>query len=90
MTLRVALVAGQLTYGGAEKQVVYMARALHRAGVSVQVYTFGAEVFYEAVLREVGLRPIVIGAAANPLVRLVTLARALRRFRPHVAQAGQF
>jgi len=90
MTLRVALVAGQLTYGGAEKQVVYMARALHRAGVSVQVYTFGAEVFYEAVLREVGLRPIVIGAAANPLVRLVMLARALRRFRPHVAQAGQF
>src|SRR5438876_7728374 len=35
--LRVALVAGTLDRGGAEKQLFYMARALVRAGVDVRV-----------------------------------------------------
>ena len=36
--LRVALLAGTLEFGGAEKQLVYMARALQGAGVRVRVY----------------------------------------------------
>jgi glycosyltransferase involved in cell wall biosynthesis len=84
------LLAGTLELGGAEKQLVYMARALQRAGVCVRVYTFGANEVNEGALRDAGLGPVAVGEAANPLVRLVTLARALRGFRPHIVQASTF
>src|SRR6266566_9342229 len=88
--LRVALLAGTLGRGGAEKQLVYMARALQEAGVRVRVYTLGRNEFHEATLGATGLRPIAIGRAAHPLLRLMTLTCALRHFRPHVVQAAHF
>ena len=89
-SLRVAFLAGALTYGGAEKQLVHMARALQEAGVCVRVYTLGEGVFYEAALRDARLSPILVGRVASPLLRLIAFARALRRFRPHIVQAAQF
>jgi glycosyltransferase involved in cell wall biosynthesis len=88
--LRVAFLAGTLGHGGAEGQLVYLARALQQARVTVRVYTLGENEFYEAALRDTGLGPIGIGRAANPMVRLVTFARALRQFRPHIVQAAHF
>ena len=88
--LRVALLAGTLEFGGAEKQLVYMARALQEAGVRVRVYTLGENEVNEAPLRDVGLGPIGVGRAANPVLRLVTFARALQHFRPHIIQAATF
>jgi glycosyltransferase involved in cell wall biosynthesis len=86
----VALLAGTLEWGGAEKQLVYMARALQEAGVRVRVYTLGENEINEAALRGVGLGPIAVGRAAGPVSRLVTFARALRDFRPHIVQASTF
>ena len=86
--LRVALLAGGLTRGGAEKQLVYMARALRDAGVSVRVYTLGDGEFYEAALHDAELSPVWVGRAANPVSRLVAFVGALRRFRPHIVQAA--
>jgi glycosyltransferase involved in cell wall biosynthesis len=88
--LRVALLAGTLEFGGAEKQLVYMARALQEAGVRVRVYTLGKNEVNEAALCDLGLGPIGVGLAANPVLRLVTFARALRPFRPHIVQASTF
>lgn len=88
--LRVALVAGSLTQGGAEKQLVYMARSLRDRGVAVQVYSLTRGEHYESVLEQLGLPPIWIGRVGNPLARVVLLARALRRLRPHVVQSGHF
>ena len=87
-SLRVALLAGGLTRGGAEKQLVYMARALRDAGVCVRVYTLGDGEFYEAALHDAELPPVWVGRAANPVLRLVAFVRALRRFRPHIVQAA--
>ena len=87
--LRVALLAGTLSQGGAEKQLVYVARALSRAGVDVRVYTLTRGQFYESALQQMGLAPIWIGQSGNPLLRLFTLVRLLRRFRPHVIQSAQ-
>jgi glycosyltransferase involved in cell wall biosynthesis len=89
-SLRVALFAGTLARGGAEKQLAYMARALRDAGVCLGVYALHEGEAYEAVLRAAGFAPVCVGQAANPALRLVTLTRALRRFRPHVVQAAQF
>jgi len=88
--LRVALLAGTLEHGGAEKQLVYTARALQDAGVHVRVYTLGESEFYEAALRETGLDPVGVGRLRNPAGRVLTFARALRQFRPHIVQAGTF
>lgn len=86
-SLRVALLAGMLGQGGAEKQLMYMTRALRQAGVDVRVYTLTAEGAYEPILRAIGIQPIWVGRFANPLLRLATLAHLLRRFRPHVIQS---
>jgi len=65
-----------------------MARALRDAGVRVRVYTLGENEFHEAALREAGLGPTGVGRAANPVLRAVTFAYALRSFRPHIVQAA--
>jgi len=86
----VALLAGTLGRGGAEKQLVYMARALRDAGLGVRVYTLGDGDFYEGALHDAGLDLSGVGRAANPLLRLVAFTRALWQFQPHVVQAGHF
>ena len=52
-----AFLAGTLEFGGAEKQLVYMARALQEAGLRVRVYTLGENDVNEAPLRDAGLGP---------------------------------
>jgi len=88
--LRVALLAGTLEFGGAEKQLVYMAGALQEAGVRVRVYSLGANEVNEAALHDVGIDPIGVGLAANPVLRLLTFVRAVRHFRPDIVQASTF
>jgi glycosyltransferase involved in cell wall biosynthesis len=85
--LRVALLAGMLQPGGAEKQLVYMARALRQAGVNVRVYSLTQGEFYESALRASGLEPIWMGQFAHPLLRLAAFVSVLRRFHPHFIQS---
>ncbi len=86
--LRAALLAGTLDRGGAEKQLVYMARALAKSDVEVRVYCLREGEFYEQQLRSFGIPLIQVGRFANPLLRLATLAVVMRRFQPHVIQSG--
>jgi glycosyltransferase involved in cell wall biosynthesis len=85
--LRVALIAGMLRNGGAEKQLAYMAKALHQAGVQVRVYSLTPGGVYEPILQAIGVQVIWIGRRANPILRLVALVHMLWSFRPHVIQA---
>lgn len=88
--LRVALLAGTLGQGGAEKQLVYVARALAAAGIEVRIYSLTRGEFYEAALRAQGLDVVWVGRAGNPMVRIAALAAALARYRPHVVHAFHF
>lgn len=88
--LRVAFVAGTLVQDGAEKQLVYMSRALREAGVNVRVYSLTRGEFYEGALAELGLRPHFVGRSRSRLRRLLTISAALRDFRPHVVQSAHF
>lgn len=87
-SLRVAFLAGGLTRGGAEKQLLYMVRALREAGVSVRVYTLGRGEFYEASFRASGVSPMGVGSGRLPPLRLANFAWALRDFRPDIVQAA--
>lgn len=88
--LRVAFVAGTLGMGGAEKQMVYMARALSEAGLDVQVYRLTEGEHYQAVLAQHGIPTVWIGQSANPIRRLAALVRELRKFRPHILESAHF
>jgi glycosyltransferase involved in cell wall biosynthesis len=88
--LRVALIAGGLWKGGAEKQLCYMARALAERGAEVRVFTLSGGGYYERSLAAQGLPVVWVGRREHPMLRLVRLAREFLRFRPHVVQAGHF
>lgn len=53
--LRVAIIAGTLGHGGAEKQLVYLAKALAQAGIEVRVYCLTRGEPYEGVLQKEGI-----------------------------------
>ena len=89
-TLRVAFVAGSLTQGGAEKQFVYMARALRDSGAEVTIYSLTQREHYETVLAAEGIRPMWVGRVSHPPARLATLASVLMRHRPHILQSTHF
>ena len=88
--LRVAFVAGSLTQGGAEKQFVYMARALRDAGAEVDIYSLTRGEYYEAALIEEGIPPIWVGRWGAPAVRLAALASMMLKRRPHIVQSTHF
>ena len=86
--LRVALVAGALGRGGAEKQFFYMARSLTALGVCVRVYSVTRGEPFEAKLQELGVPVHWFGELGNPALRVVVLTKLLRSFRPHVIQSS--
>jgi glycosyltransferase involved in cell wall biosynthesis len=88
--MRIALVASSLRLAGAEKQFVYIARALTEAGAEVQVFYLGPGGYYQAILRRMGIPLSQIFARGRPWRMLLRLIKALRRFRPEVVLASQF
>jgi glycosyltransferase involved in cell wall biosynthesis len=87
---RIAIVAGSLGQGGAEKQLVYMARALLAIGVDVRVYSLSQGEYYEAALRHLGVPLTFVGYHGHPAARTWALIRHLRAFRPDVVHASHF
>ena len=88
--LRVALITGGLGLGGAEKQLVYIARALLNTGAEVRVYSLTQGEFFETNLIELGLQPVWIGRFNNPLVRSLHLTNILRDYQPQIIQSSHF
>jgi glycosyltransferase involved in cell wall biosynthesis len=87
---RVALVASSLVQAGAEKQFVYTARALLKAGVDARVFYLGSGGYYERILREAGVALHQIDCPGRPFSILFGLIRAFQQFRPHIVVASQF
>jgi glycosyltransferase involved in cell wall biosynthesis len=88
-SLRLALLAGSLGRGGAEKQCLYLARELVRAGVEVRVFALTHGDPYERSLEEVGAAVCWGGRYRVPL-RIASLAGMVRAFRPDIVQALHF
>lgn len=87
---RIALVAGTLAQGGAEKQLVYMLRVLQESGADVRVFSLTRGELHETALRALGVEPVWVGRFEKPAVRVAALAAALRDFRPHILQSAHF
>ncbi|MGC8742220.1 MAG: glycosyltransferase family 4 protein [Candidatus Sumerlaeaceae bacterium] len=87
---RIALIAGTLGKGGAERQLFYQATALHRMGIEVQVITLTSGEFWESELRRAGIRITYAGRRKSPLHRLKEIAEIIRRFGPDIVQSAHF
>ena len=88
--LRAAFVAGGLEQGGAEKQLVYMTRALQMRGAQVQVYSLTEGDPNQAVLEQAGVPVNFIGQSGQPFIRMARLMRELQTFKPHILQSTHF
>ncbi len=88
--LRVALVASSLKRAGAEKQTVYLARALLDAGTDMRFFHLGEGGYYESVLRQMEIPLLQIYRPNRPMFILAHLIEAFRRFRPQIVFAPQF
>ena len=88
--LRVAIVASSLEVGGAEKQVCYWARALHRAGIEVRFFYLGSGGYYETFLQQAGVPICRIYVPNRPWLILARLISALWRWQPRIVLAAQF
>ena len=84
------MLAGGLGPGGAEKQLVYMARALNQAGVAVRVYSLTRGDVYETALQRAGITTLWVGRLGSPPLRVAAFTSALRAFRPDFVHAGHF
>ncbi len=84
---RVALIAGTLGHGGAEKQLAYAARALAAAGVEVRVLSLTRGERHERSLGDAGIPVTFVGGAPDVPRRLLAIAREAGRFRPQILQS---
>jgi glycosyltransferase involved in cell wall biosynthesis len=89
-TLRVAVVGSSLTLAGAQKQTVYMCRALLDEGIDARFFHLGEGGYYQTVLQGLGMPLMRIYQRNRPLHILAHLSKALCRFRPQIVLAPQF
>lgn len=87
--LRISFLAAGMGLGGAEKQFLYMLRALHQMDVSTQVLTLTKGEAHEHDLQDLGITPIYI-KKANRAQRILDIRRAIKDFRPHFFQGTHF
>lgn len=88
--LRIALCAGSLGQGGAERQLFYILQALRRSGNTPRLFSFTEGEFWENRIRELGVRVIGFGASKGKLARLIRLIRELKKEPADVVQSQHF
>lgn len=88
--LKVCFLAGTLGRGGAERQLVYMLRALKAAGVETRVLCLTKGEPLEEEIRAMGIRVTWVGASRWRPIRLYRVIKELRREPAHIVQSAHF
>lgn len=89
MTLRVCFIAGTLGRGGAERQLVYMIRALAPYGVEMRVLSLTHGEIYEREILQAGVRCTWVGRSQSRLARANEVIRELRREPADIVHCAQ-
>ena len=88
--MQVCFLAGTLGIGGAERQLLYMLRALQEAGIEVRVLSLTNGEHYERKIRDCGIEVEWVGDSASKFVRLGKILRNLKRRPPDILQSAHF
>ena len=76
-----------LSSGGAERQLVYLASVLKRIGYNVQVWTYYPNSFYLPMLQDAEVEYRYIPEAESKIKRLFVLRNRLKKYNPDVVIA---
>jgi glycosyltransferase involved in cell wall biosynthesis len=88
--LKVCFVAGTLGRGGAERQLIFMIKALKEAGVDTRVLCLTKGEALEEEIRAMGVTVTWVGASRWRPIRLWRVIQELRRERAHILQSAHF
>lgn len=88
--MKICFLVGTLARGGAEKQLVYMLRALSETGIPVKVLSLTRGESYEKEIHDLGISVEWTGASPNRAARLVKIAQKLREARADIVQSSHF
>ena len=88
--MKVCFIAGTLGLGGAERQLVYMLRALQDAGVETRILCLTRGEAFESQIRDLGIEVEWVGASKNRIIRMITIIEKIRRMRVNILQSSHF
>ncbi len=89
-SFRVGFLAGTLGRGGAERQLIYMLRALQNEGLNARVLCLTKGEAFEQEILDLGVKLEYVGSSRNNVVRLNKIIGSLRRERVDVIQSVHF
>ena len=87
--MKILLFTDSLGAGGAQRQLVGLAKLLKRAGEDVTVLTYHKNEFYAPILHESNIKYLLVNKAKNPLWRIIKIIRFIRKNSPNVLIAYQ-
>jgi glycosyltransferase involved in cell wall biosynthesis len=88
--MKVCFIVGTLGRGGAEKQLVFMLRALIQAGIEARILCLTKGESYEAEIKSLGVEVEYVGGNQNRFARLWKIIQNLRKRRVDIIQSSHF
>lgn len=88
--MRVCFIAGTLGRGGAERQLVYMLRALKLEGIDTKLLCLTSGEPFEADVKKLGVDVQWVGSSGNRIERLRKITKAIRDYKADVIQSAHF
>ena len=88
--MKVCFLVGTLGRGGAERQLIFMLKALREKGVETRLLCLTAGEAHEKEIRDLGIEPEWVGAAHNRLLRLRKIIGSIRTRPADIVQSSHF
>lgn len=88
--MKVCFLVGTLARGGAEKQLVFMLRALQNSGITAEILCLTKGEPYEEEIESAGFSVKFVGTSKNRLARFWKIVQALRESRADIIQSSHF
>lgn len=88
--MKVCFLVGTLGRGGAERQLLYMLKALKKCGIDVRILCLTKGESYEEEIRSLGIPIEWIGKSQNRGLRLINVINNLRKNPADILQSSHF
>ncbi len=88
--MKVCFITGTLGRGGAERQLLYMLRALRDTGIETRVLCLTRGEPYEATIEEIGIEVEWLGDSKSRIVRMLKIINNIRKRPVDILQSSHF
>jgi glycosyltransferase involved in cell wall biosynthesis len=88
--MKVCFIVGTLGRGGAERQLIFMLRALQLEGVKTTLLCLTMGEAFEKEVKKLGVDIVWVGSSRNRLLRLWQMIKAIRKHPVDIIQSSHF